>query len=501
LIRFLSQMRLPHLNFKLYLIVFVMGFFAVIFGFLAVTANPVMIGLGAGMVLAPIFLLMPEFTIWVILVIGFLFGILSASPQFSKLAWIVSLLSMLLLIPALFNMLWSKQRQLPGFMLIALMFLVFSVFASVIRWYSMEEFIAGFKRYFQTFGLMLALSMLVFSSQSYIRWRNFLMIVALLQFPFALYELLVLVPLRGGLSLSSETTDVVAGTFGANLQGGSPSSVMVVFLFIALSFLIARWRIDLISSKRFFIFALICLLPLGMGETKIAVVMLPMVGMVLLRKDFIQAPMRYLPAILAMVLLTGLLTYLYVVVMMHSSLDEVIDATLRYNVGTQGYSKSQSLNRMTSISFWAQQQSLSDPLGFLIGNGLGSSYTSSGAMAGHLGLKYSHYGINLTAASSLLWDTGLIGFSLFLSLFVAAWFAAERLYNAANDPAVKGDALAIQAAVSLFLLSLIYSDSIVNLVSMELIYALVLGYLGYLMNHHGLLNRPSVVNPSLKRHA
>ena len=76
---------------------------------------------------------------------------------------------------------------------------------------------------------------------------------------------------------------------------------------------------------------------------------------------------------------------------------------------------------------------------------------------------------------------------IFLSVFIAAWIAAGRLHHAVSDPAVKADALAIQAAISLFLLSLVYSDAIVNLVSMELICALVLGYLGYLLNQHGLV--------------
>ncbi len=480
-----------------------LGVCSVFFGLLAATANPVMIGLGAGLVLGPILLVMPEFTVWVVLVIGLLLGVLSASPQFSKLTWVVSLLSMLLLVPSLINTIWSKQRRAPCFMLLALLFLFYAVAAGIIQWHSPEEFIAGFKRYFQSFGLMMALTLIAFKPLSYARWRTFLMAVALLQFPFALYELLVLVPQRGGLALSSETTDVIAGTFGANLQGGSPNSVMVVFLFIALSFLAARWRAGLMRSNMFYPLALICLLPLGMGETKIAVVMLPMVGLVLLRKDLIKSPMRYLPAILTIILLTVMLVYLYVTVIMRSSPGEVLDSTLRYNVGNQGYSKDQCLNRFTSVTFWAQQQGLNDPVGFLLGNGLGSSYSTSnpGAMIGHLGAKYYRYGINLTAASTLLWDTGLLGFMLFVSIFIAAWIAAGRLHQSVDDPAIKADALAIQAAISLFILNVPYSDSIVNLVSMELIYAVVLGYLGYLMNEHGLLGRqPSLLNQSSVNH-
>lgn len=481
--------RLSQLNFKLISAVFSAGVLAIFFGLLAVTANPILIGLGAGMVLGPILLALPELTIWIVLVIGLLMGVLSANPQFSKVTWMVSILSMMLMLPSLLNMLWKKERQAPAFILMALAFMGYALVASIAQWYSFAEFVAGFKRYFQMFGLMMAITLIVFTPQSFVRWRKFMLVVALLQFPFALYELLVLVPQRGGLALSSYTTDIIAGTFGANMQGGSPNSVMVIFLFSAIAFLVARWRSGLVENRYFYFLFLIFLLPIGMGETKIALVMLPVVGLVLLRKDLMNDPLRYLPALLGFMLLTIILGYLYVVVMMHSSPMEVLESTLKYNIGSQGYSETQLLNRWTSVTFWAGEQGFQDPAGFLFGNGLGSSYTSVGALAGHLGLQYLHYGINLTAASTLLWDTGLIGLVLFVSIFISAWGSANRLARHVTDPTVKADALAIQATIPLFMISLIYSDSIVNLLAMEMLYAIVLGYLGYLMNHHGLFKR------------
>lgn len=470
---------------------------AVFFGLLATTANLVLVGLATGLIIGPALLLMPELTIWIILIIGLLMGVLSASPQFGKVTWVVSILSFLLILPSLVNMAWSKQRHAPTFIKIALFFMLYAVLTTLIQWHSFGEFLAGFKRYFQAYGLMLSLTLLVFLPASYTRWRKFLLVVALLQFPFALYELLVLVPKRGGVSLSSETTDVVAGTFGANLLGGSPNSVMVTYIFVTMSFLAARWRAKLTSHLFFFSMAFICLLPLGMGESKIAIVMLPLAGLILLRKETDHSPLKYVPALIGLVLLTMALGYIYITVMMQSSLYEVIESTLRYNIGDQGYSKRQLLNRLTSITFWYKEQHVYDPAGFFIGHGLGSSYTSLTSLGGHIGAKYPYYGINLTAASTLLWDTGVIGFALFLSIFVSAWNAAGKLYHTTHDATVKADTLAIQASLALLALGIIYSDFLVNLVSMEIIFALVLGYLGYLINLHGDGKRVSYSSTAL----
>lgn len=472
---------------------------ALLFGLVAVTGSPLLVGLAAAMIVGPLLLMVPELTIWVLLIVGLVLGILSGSPKFSKLAWGASLLSMLLLPPALINMMWSKERRLPTFMKLAVLFLVYAVLATAVRWYSLGEFVAGFKRYFQAFGLMLALSLIVFPPEAYERWKKFLLVVGLLQLPFAAFELFVLVPMRGGLAHGSEATDVVAGTFGANLDGGSPNSVMVMYLFIVVAFLLARWRVGLIKTGRFLLLSAICMLPLGMGETKIAVVMLPLVGISLLRKDLMKAPLRYLPALLGMALMTIVLGYIYVVLMMKSTPADVIAQTLRYNVGDQGYSAGMVLNRYTSITFWFGRQG-DDMVSFLIGNGLGSSFSSL-TNNGHMALKYLNYGLNMTAVSTLLWDVGIIGCLLFISILVSAWFAAGRLHNEVSDPGVKADALAIQAAITLFGLGLVYADSIVNLVSLEIVVAVVLGYLAYLMNAHGLLRPKVAVRAQVARYA
>ena len=489
----------PRFNLAALFMMLGLGIICLFFALLSVTGNPILIGLAASMVVGPVLLFMPEVTIWVVLVAGLLLGVLSANPRLGKIGWGISVLSIMLLGPSLVNILWGKRGRLPGFLVIAWLFMIFGIFCSIVQWWSIGEFAAGFKRYFQAFGLMMALATVPFAPQAFARWRKFMLFVGLMQFPFALFEMVVLVPMRG--SASSDATDVIAGTFGANMEGGSPNAVMVIFVFIAIAFLVARWRAGLMPNGRFYLLAFFCALPLVMGETKVAVFMVPIVGGILLREDFMRAPLRYLPAVIMIGILTFALCYIYVVFIIQSNFTDVINATHRYNFGNQGYSTGMYLNRMTSITFWFQKQSWSDPLAFLIGNGLGSSYTASGPMAvsGHLGTKYFNYGINLTSVSTILWDTGFIGLTLYVSMFVSAWFAAVKLYRRAVDPFVKADALAIQAAIACFVLFLVYIDSMVNLLSLELIYTSVLGYLAYLMRQEGLLAKPAPImqTPSL----
>lgn len=456
-------------------------FCAMLFGLLATTANPMMIGLGVGLVGGAFLLAVPRWAVWLVLALGLATGALISlgGPSYSKLPWAVSMLGFLLWLPALVKLI--LQPRLPLFIWLALAFIVVSVLATAVQWYSAGEFAAGFKRYFQAYGLLFALATLTFAREEFHRWQKLLLGIALLQLPFAMFEFFVLVPMRGGLEAGGATTDVVAGTLGANMEGGSANAEMVTFLLIVVAFLIARWREGLVSTSSFLALGMGCLLPLGLGETKIVVLMLPLIGAVLLRRDFVKAPFRYLPSFIVLGVLTGLLGYIYLTVMLDSTLGEAVEGTLRYNVQEQGYGLNY-LNRTTVLSFWWSLQGWHDPVGFLFGHGLGSSFSgANNPVIGHIAMRYPMYGINLTTASTLLWDTGLFGLALYLAVLATAWVAANRLWVAAKDSAVRADAVAIQAAIALFMLHVIYRNSLVNLLPFELIVATVLGYLGFLM--------------------
>ena len=466
-------------------------FLAFIFGMVSVTANPIFIGLAVGLVGGIILLTSPKKTIWLVIAFGLATPALldMGGHGLSKILWAVSMMSLLLWLPGLMNLFDLNKSQpiesqhnkyVPFFIWLAISFVIFSIVSALLEHYSLSEFLTGFKRYFQAFGLLLALVTLNISKQDMDKWLRLLLAIALLQLPFSLFERFILVPLRGGISAAgAEATDIVAGTMGANLSGGSPNSLMVIFVLIAFSFIFSRWRVGVISRSKLWIYGVILLLPLVLGETKVVVFMLPIIGLVLLRKDIVKHPVRYLPVIVALAWLTIAFAYLYVYIMLDSNFADAYKISVQYNVKDVGYGTS-LLNRTTVMSFWWGLQSAQDPLGFLFGNGLGSSY-GSGIQAGHIAAKYPGYGISLTTVSTLLWDVGLLGLALYVAVYVAAWRAASKLWRETSSNLVKADALAIQVSIALTLLFTIYSDSQINLMMHEIILATIFGYLAFLV--------------------
>lgn len=459
------------------------AFFAMIFGLVATTANPMIVVLTIGVVGGIFLIALPKISITLLFSLGLVSGVLVSmiGPLSGKLPWAMALLGMSLLLPALLMMFNKRERKVPWFIWLAFIFMLYAVGSSLLNWSGFAEFVGGFKRYFQVYGLLLALAFLPLTKKDISLWQKVLLGVAVLQLPFALYELIVLVPQRGGLELNSFATDVVAGTFGANMEGGSPNVVMVVFLLIIFSFIFSRWRNGLIDTKWMLGLGFILLLPLGLGETKIAVVMVPMAWFILIRHDAMRSPVKYLPVLAAGALVTLMLLYVYVELIMHSTISEVLEGTISYNFSDGKYGES-FLNRTTVLSFWYNQQSLSDPLAFFFGNGIGSSYL--GQISGHIGLMFPGYGINLTALSTLLWDLGIVGAIIYIAIFACAWLLANKLYRLTNDTQVKADLLAIQVSIALFVLLIDYSQDMLSLIGLEIIYSCMLGYLAYLYKQH-----------------
>lgn len=465
---------------------FTASLLAILFGMIAITNNPILIGLAVGMILGLFLLASPKITIWLVLVLGLGTPALLDMTGLTRMLWAIAMLAILLWVPGvmhLFSLNPQHKKTNPLFIWLAILFAIFALLSTVLQFHSFSELFGGFKRYFQGFGLMLVLASMPWAKLDFDRWLKALLAIALLQLPFAIFERFILVPLRGGIEiLGGQATDVVAGTMGANLQGGSPNSIMVFFVLLAFTFVIARWKEKLIPTGKACLLSVLLLLPLALGETKIVIVLLPMIAVLLLMRDIQREPSKFIPVLILFMVLTFGLAYMYVYVMLESTFIKAVEGILRYNIQEVGYGNL-LLNRTTVLTFWAGLHDWYNPITFLFGHGLGSSY-GAGFDAGHMAQIYPKYGINLTTISTLLWDLGVVGLVLYLSILVVAWFQMGRIEKHTTDPQMRADSLSIRVGIALCGIFLMYSDSQINLIVHEIIIAVMLGYGAFLYRQH-----------------
>ena len=401
----------------------------------------------------------------------------------SKAVWGVSILGFFLMMIAIFRAVTepSVTRGTPGFVWAALAFMVYALLNSLIQWHTPYETLSGFKRYFQAYGLLFAFAWLSISETDVRRWRWLLLVVALVQLPWAIYERIVLMPIREGLKQLYPYMvpyDVVAGTFGASMHEGGGSAEMATFLIIVFAFLLSRWREKLVGMGKVALATPFLLAPLFLGETKIVVVLLPLMFVVLFRREILSRPHVAAIALVAAAAMTFMAGYAYMAIN-KITFAEQLDQTISYNFTNRGYG-AQVLNRTTVLTFWAGRQGFQDPTTLVIGNGLGSAHDK---MGGHVSQRYYGYGIGLTTASTLLWEQGLFGSTLFALIVLLAWFAVRRLLRTARTPWVHADAAAIEASLPLFAIYVFYRLTLLELLGFQIVFCSLLGYLAWLVRY------------------
>lgn len=474
------------------------GGLAIVVGVLAASASPLAIAMGIGAILGVLLLLAPKANLWLAIVLGLSTGALlsMAGAPATKLQWGIVLLSSMLFIPVLLNIL--PRPRLPLFMWLYLLFLALSFASSMLHWNAAAPLVAGLKRYYQALGIMLAMAVIPLDWKDDRRLRKTFFWLALIQLPFVLYEAFVLVPIRialAGADHTSEVTDVIAGTFGANLRVGSPGGEMVAFVLILLAFAWARWREGLLSTFKLGVFIALMLPCVGLGEIKFVAFLFPLIALVLYKEELTSRPGRYLPVMAAVGLVTAAFAYLYFGYFSGTTVTKGFDDMLRYNVAGQGYGGFR-LNRTTALGFWWTHQGPHDPVGFFIGHGVGSSYWAPDPTVplGAIGARYPWFGVALTAASALLWDVGVIGTLLYLSVFVVAFAQAVQLYKKERDPGIRSTLMGIQAALAVFIAFIPYKDSMLAILPFQIVVAVVLGYLAQILTRPGALRAPSPIS-------
>jgi hypothetical protein len=268
-------------------------------------------------------------------------------------------------------------------------------------------------------------------------WKG-LLFVAILQFPFALYQRLVEVPRRMVRTTELLALDAVVGTFPGT-EGGGSSGALAVFLVFCLALAFSLWRNKILGNTATLLLVLACLGTLSLGETKVIIVLLPLAFLVLQRREVVRRPLRFLGIgiLVAAILGVVFMTYLSAGNSERSgrqrTLSQYVDESFGYVFDPNNIDYRRGIvGRVAALSLWQRDQRQS-PQTYLVGYGPGASQDSSVAR-GDVASRYLPLAVNSTTAAGLLWDVGAVGFAAFVALVFVALLQAIKLSNSLRIP-------------------------------------------------------------------
>ena len=423
-------------------------------------------------------------------------------PQLQFLRWVFAGSTMLFLISVVLGAIFIKNenhRPFPSLFWWGCLFLFVCVITTSFNWNGLGQVVFGWKGYFQVWGLFFGLSIIQFKPRLFSSIPRTLILISLIQVPIAFQQFLFLVPQREGLgSFGVVPVDVVAGTFGASLFGGGANAVLSLYQIFIVGGLLALWQRSQLQTIYLVVTSIFLLSPIAINESKVSILYIGLTIFVLFYRDIVFKPLRFLIVMGAMVLILVGLISSYSLMFHASNIDspmELIEQTYFQNT-ENGYGKLE-LNRITSLTFWAAEHGSHNIVQTIFGHGLGESRESDGGVLLNRTVADSHYsglGIGLTAVSALLWETGVIGLTAIIGLFISAFRLAGKLaLDLVEKPYLSGLFSAIQAGLVTFSLSMLHKSFFVFHIGYQVFLMLLLGLLIYGYRHSDTLKNNSVV--------
>lgn len=407
-------------------------FLAVAFSLLLTSGNSMLLFLIAGALMGVFLFGKPVACFWVLFFSVFLMGgLISQFPRVTTMRWGVVLLSLVLGGRAFLEFVvpgkYSEGLKFDRLLVVVLVLIFIGIISSLINGISLSNIAVALKNYFQFIPVMFALAILPhFKHQSMIkRITTGLLIVAVIQVPVALYQKFILgaQTISAGLSTVA-VQDAVSGTFANSIRGGA-SGVLSLFLIFVVGMIASFAKNKIISLRKAIFTSLILLVPIVFNETKASFVYIPVVFAVLFRKEILRLKLKGIVSLVLCVSVFLSLGYLYKALYTTSDKDfeGYINGSLEYNIGERGYGMYR-LNRSTVLRFWMEERKNYDLTSLMIGHGLDAANEAGGgafAGIGHMAARYPLYGIGLTMASKLLWETGVAGLISFFAILVIAF--------------------------------------------------------------------------------
>jgi hypothetical protein len=402
-------------------------------------------GIGAGLVLlfTPVQFVLGLFFFTTLLVVGPLTSVADAQ----KATWVPYILGFVMMARAPMELYWTSRgrngdpahQSLRGSLVTRAVafYLAIVILSGLVNLIAPLQALFGAKFYVFIWGFFFLLLASSISPELLERTWRWILVVALLQFPFALYQRIFEVGRRARVDSSVNVLDAIVGTFPGT-EGGGASGALVVFCVFSIAMALALRQEGTLSARFAVVIVVTSLFSIALGEVKAILVYIPLAFLVFRRRDVAKRPLWFMgTAVIVGLLVIGTFS-LYQDASragQNRSTWEHVEASFGYVLDpTNMNPKNGGVGRMAALALW-YQDGRRTPTTFLLGYGPSASHSGSAMIKGPVALRYAPYHVNSTTAATMLWDTGVLGLASLVIVLCIAFVQATRLSGARHVPA------------------------------------------------------------------
>lgn len=474
-------------------LIFLAVFLSFMVGALASTGN-ILLALMMIVAVAGVLLLnFPNLSFYIAAGISFLIsGLMETFLNFSQANWLSSLSALLLFWFVFFNKsnvplrnksIYLKLIDISLFVYIAIFFI-----SSVFNLIPLAQFIVGVRNYLPFLAVFFFVSRGLLTTENLMKVFYFLIFVAALQGLFCILEYFVIAPKRdASLAAVGNSVEVIVGSFGGNPMFGGYTGEMAMFVTMMLfaSFILFQQKL-LKPIFLILVFISWCIVA-GLGETKIVIVMLPLMLFTLMIKYPGGISSRLLMSVSVISVCLVIIVTIYATKYWTDSAEALHAFT--YSFDPDFMVDAEHRGRIASIIYWFEQVFNSGSLlNILFGFGASASIENS-SIAG-VGNAIQIYGLGLdsNALTKLLWDFGLLGAISFIFIMILCFFECVKVSNVEKiNNQTKTIALIIKCFIVCFLMMLPYQDAMLACAALQFFFWCCVGFVFNLRNMYSII--------------
>lgn len=413
-------------------------------------------------------------------------------PGARSVRWLVPATAVVLLLFGIIQrMQLRNQRAMPinGISAGLTLLFIVSIVSLAINFQGVRGTINALQGYFQVAALFVAIILVQWPRDTLSNGLpRLLLVIAVIQVPFALHQLIALVPTRQGLGHGVVAVDIISGTFGGSRMGGGANALLALFQVIIVTGLLALYKERKLESWKLLLLGAGLLWPMLFNAAKVVVLYFPLAFLLVYWQDARRQPLRFIGGGL---LTTGLVWILLNSIASTGPLERRVEGPadlLNYVIERQTATTSErdsnyaGLSRWTALTFWAEEHQDVNPAYTMLGHGPGATRVQQAGLIDTESLAETRYGgleLGVTAVAALLWEVGLVGCAVVFGVLYAAFRQANRLarYYRGRDRYRRALFNAIATSIVLIFVSLFHKDFLVYHLPFQTLFAVILGFL------------------------
>lgn len=349
-------------------------------------------------------------------------------------------------------------------------------------------------------GLLLLFALWRFQERDLRRVYLALAVIAAAQGPLAVYQYFWISKQR----TDAVAWDAVVGTFPGSPDAGGDSGAMAIYAVIAMFAAVAMYREKLLPMLWTAAIVCSCAVAVVLAEVKVLVALMPIaivVGLATFRGIRVRDVL-----IGFAVLVVGVVGWWIVYRHLHLNESDVaginystlLDRLFGYSLRANVYTSHGEVGRLTAIEIWWRHIQRGDLLETVAGYGLGASNTSEVYLLGRIGREYFPWHIDASAAVKILWESGVLGLTLYVAGLMWCGMRGISLSRKAQwSPLRRVSISSATVTVWLVLFSLPYNKAAVG--GSLFVYLLLMASLGWIAQQERIDDEGSAERASGKR--